>query len=223
MPFSGALTATVLIAFTMTLLMGLYAQAAVRGGAGHGPQRVLRLHDRPADSVPWQTALGMVFWAGVLFLLVSATPLRERIATAIPAGLRVAAAGRHRAAADVHRLPQRRPDRGRPGDARPPRRARPSRRIPAARHRRRRRAAAPPQPVRVSRLDLRGDGARLALRLRHAAGAAHQPAGFLVGLPEARRRRRAAAGAASRPSSRSCSPICSTRCRRSSACRAPPG
>src|SRR5437660_2611174 len=42
--------------------------------------------------VPWQTALGMVFWAGVLFLLVSATPLRERIALAIPASLRAAAA-----------------------------------------------------------------------------------------------------------------------------------
>src|SRR5215207_6697337 len=42
--------------------------------------------------VPWPTALGMVYWAGVLFLVVSATPLRERIAMAIPAGLRVAAA-----------------------------------------------------------------------------------------------------------------------------------
>jgi len=42
--------------------------------------------------VPWQAALGMVFWAGVLFLLVSATPLRERIALAIPAALRSAAA-----------------------------------------------------------------------------------------------------------------------------------
>ncbi len=34
----------------------------------------------------------MVFWAGVLFLLVSATPLREAIALAIPPGLRLAAA-----------------------------------------------------------------------------------------------------------------------------------
>ena len=34
--------------------------------------------------VPWQTALGMVFWARVLFLIVSATPLREHIALAIP-------------------------------------------------------------------------------------------------------------------------------------------
>jgi AGZA family xanthine/uracil permease-like MFS transporter len=44
------------------------------------------------QQVPWQTALGMVFWAGVLFLLVSATPLRETIALAIPPGLRLAAA-----------------------------------------------------------------------------------------------------------------------------------
>ena len=42
--------------------------------------------------MPWQTALGMVFWAGVLFLVVSATPLRERIALAIPSGLRLSAA-----------------------------------------------------------------------------------------------------------------------------------
>src|SRR6185369_847573 len=44
------------------------------------------------NKVPWQTALGMVFWAGVLFLLVSVTPLREQIALAIPASLRKAAA-----------------------------------------------------------------------------------------------------------------------------------
>jgi AGZA family xanthine/uracil permease-like MFS transporter len=35
----------------------------------------------------------MVFWAGVLFLVVSATPLRERIATAIPPRLRLSVAG----------------------------------------------------------------------------------------------------------------------------------
>jgi AGZA family xanthine/uracil permease-like MFS transporter len=45
------------------------------------------------QQVPWQTALGIVFWGGVLFLLVSVTPLREMIATAIPRGLRLATAG----------------------------------------------------------------------------------------------------------------------------------
>jgi AGZA family xanthine/uracil permease-like MFS transporter len=42
--------------------------------------------------VPWQTALGIVFWAGVLFVAVSATPVRERIALAIPASLQAAVA-----------------------------------------------------------------------------------------------------------------------------------
>jgi len=37
-------------------------------------------------------ALGIVFWAGVLFLLVSVTPVRETIARAIPRGLRIATA-----------------------------------------------------------------------------------------------------------------------------------
>jgi len=42
--------------------------------------------------VPWQTALGTVFWAGVLFVAVSVTPLRVRIAEAIPRNLRTASA-----------------------------------------------------------------------------------------------------------------------------------
>jgi AGZA family xanthine/uracil permease-like MFS transporter len=42
--------------------------------------------------IPWPVALGIVFWAGVLFLLISATPLRERIAMAIPSPLRAATA-----------------------------------------------------------------------------------------------------------------------------------
>jgi AGZA family xanthine/uracil permease-like MFS transporter len=41
--------------------------------------------------VPWQTALGIVFWSGALFLLISATPLRKLVATAIPRNLRYAA------------------------------------------------------------------------------------------------------------------------------------
>jgi AGZA family xanthine/uracil permease-like MFS transporter len=44
------------------------------------------------NQVPWQTALGIVFWAGVLFLIVSATPLREWIANSIPPALRISAA-----------------------------------------------------------------------------------------------------------------------------------
>jgi AGZA family xanthine/uracil permease-like MFS transporter len=92
MPFSGVLSATVLIAFSMTLLMGLYARLPFAVAPGMGLNAFFAYTIVLQDKVPWQTALGMVFWAGVLFLLVSATPLRERIAVAIPAGLRLSAA-----------------------------------------------------------------------------------------------------------------------------------
>ena len=92
MPFTGALTATVLVAGSMTLLMGLYARLPFAVAPGMGLNAFFAFTIVLQSKVPWQTALGMVFWAGVLFLVVSATPLRERIALAIPASLRAAAA-----------------------------------------------------------------------------------------------------------------------------------
>ena len=92
MPFTGALTATVLVASSMTLLMGLYARLPFAVAPGMGLNAFFAFTIVLQNKVPWQTALGMVFWAGVLFLLVSATPLREQIALAIPASLRKAAA-----------------------------------------------------------------------------------------------------------------------------------
>jgi adenine/guanine/hypoxanthine permease len=92
MPFAGVLSATVLVAFSMTLLMGLYARLPFAVAPGMGLNAFFAYTIVLQDKVPWQIALGMVFWAGVLFLLISATPLRERIATAIPANLRLATA-----------------------------------------------------------------------------------------------------------------------------------
>src|ERR687884_1682078 len=92
MSFTGVLTATVTVCFVMTLLMGLYARLPFAVAPGMGLNAFFAFTIVLQDHVPWQTALGMVFWAGVLFLIVSATPLRERIALAIPAALRSAAA-----------------------------------------------------------------------------------------------------------------------------------
>src|SRR4051794_33013591 len=91
MSFSGALTATVLIASSMTLLMGLYARLPFAVAPGMGLNAFFAFTIVLQNKVPWQTALGMVFWAGVLFLAVSATQLREQIALAIPSSLRKAA------------------------------------------------------------------------------------------------------------------------------------
>src|SRR5207344_1751827 len=92
MPFTGALTATVLVASSMTLLMGLYARLPFAVAPGMGLNAFFAFTIVLQNKVPWQTALGVVFWAGVLFLLISTAPIREQIALAIPVSLRKAAA-----------------------------------------------------------------------------------------------------------------------------------
>ncbi len=90
--FSGALTATVLVCVTMTLMMGLYAKLPYAVAPGMGINAFFTYTIILGQGVPWQTALGIVFWAGVLFLAVSATPVRTAIAKAIPKNLRIGAA-----------------------------------------------------------------------------------------------------------------------------------
>src|SRR5262245_20189518 len=90
--FSGALTATVLLCFTLTLMMGLYARLPFAVAPGMGINGFFTFTLILGRGIPWRTALGMVFWAGVLFLVLSVTPVRESIVKAIPVSLRAATA-----------------------------------------------------------------------------------------------------------------------------------
>ncbi len=92
MPFSGVLTATVLLAMSMTLFMGLYAKLPYAVAPGMGVNAFFTYSLVLTRQIPWPTALGMVFWAGVCFVLLSTTPIRERIALAIPHSLRIGSA-----------------------------------------------------------------------------------------------------------------------------------
>ena len=91
-PFSGALTATVTVCFVMTMLMGVYARLPFAVAPGMGLNAFFAFTIILARKVPWPAALGIIFWAGVLFLLVSLTPVRAAIARAIPRHLRTATA-----------------------------------------------------------------------------------------------------------------------------------
>ena len=92
MAFSGVLTATVLVCFTMTLLMGLYAKLPFAVAPGMGINAYFTFTIILTQKVWWQVALGIIFWAGVLFLIISVTPIRETIAKAIPRELRIGTA-----------------------------------------------------------------------------------------------------------------------------------
>jgi AGZA family xanthine/uracil permease-like MFS transporter len=91
-PFAGAMTATVLTAFLATLAMGLYANLPYALAPGMGLNAFFTYTLVLGRGVPWQTALGLVFLSGLLFLAASVTPVRMWIARSIPPGLRAAAA-----------------------------------------------------------------------------------------------------------------------------------
>jgi len=92
MPFSGVLTATVLVCFFSSLLMGLYAKNPVVVAPGMGLNAFFTYTAVTVMGISWQTALGAVFWSGIFFLILSAFNIRTYIVKAIPRPLRYAIA-----------------------------------------------------------------------------------------------------------------------------------
>jgi len=86
------LSATVIVCFVSTLLMGLYARLPYALAPGMGLNAFFTYTLVLGEGVPAAAALGLVFWSGVIFLVLSVTPAREAIARAIPASLRTGAA-----------------------------------------------------------------------------------------------------------------------------------
>jgi AGZA family xanthine/uracil permease-like MFS transporter len=88
----GALTTvTCLVAGLATLLVALWANAPLMMAPGMGLNAFFTYSLVLGQGVPWQTALGVVFFSGVFFLILTWAGVRERIVTAIPLSLRLAA------------------------------------------------------------------------------------------------------------------------------------
>ncbi len=79
--------ATCLVAGISTLLMGLVPKVPIAMAPGMGLNAFFTYTIVISDGVPWQTALGMVFWAGVLFMILSFFGAREKIVAVIPKSL----------------------------------------------------------------------------------------------------------------------------------------
>ncbi|KAA9345535.1 NCS2 family permease [Adhaeribacter soli] len=92
MPFSGVLSATVLVCFFSSLMMGLYARNPILVAPGMGLNAFFTYSAVLGMNVPWEVALGAVFWSGIVFLLLSAFNIRTYIIRAIPRPLRYAIA-----------------------------------------------------------------------------------------------------------------------------------
>ncbi len=87
-PFAAALTATVIVSFLGSCAMGLYARNPVLVAPGMGMNALFTFVMVHGGKMPWQTALGCVFWAGVLFATLAAFNARKLVVDAIPANLR---------------------------------------------------------------------------------------------------------------------------------------
>ncbi|MBL0743128.1 NCS2 family permease [Chryseolinea lacunae] len=93
LPFAAVLTATVLVSFFSSLMMGLYARNPILVAPGMGLNAFFTFSVVLGMHVPWAVALGAVFWAGIIFLLLSVFNIRTHIVKAIPLPLRYAITG----------------------------------------------------------------------------------------------------------------------------------
>ena len=84
MPFEALITATALMTIIATLFNGLYSNTPIAMSVGMGINAyftyglVLGMH------IPWQSALGVVFLSGILYIIIALTPLRAWIINTIP-------------------------------------------------------------------------------------------------------------------------------------------
>jgi len=84
MPADGVLFATCLSAALATLVMGLWANYPIALAPGMSLNAYFTYSVVIGRGVPWQTALGVVFLSGVLFLVLTLTKVREHIVNDIP-------------------------------------------------------------------------------------------------------------------------------------------
>jgi AGZA family xanthine/uracil permease-like MFS transporter len=87
MPAAGVAAATCLAAGVACLLMGFLANYPIAIAPGMGLNAYFAFTVVGAMGIPWQTALGLVFISGCVFLVLTFAGVRQLIVGAIPKGL----------------------------------------------------------------------------------------------------------------------------------------
>lgn len=85
---AALVTATALAAVAGTVLMALMSNYPIAQAPGMGINVFFTYEICMRMQVPWQGALGMVFWNGILFLVLTMTGLRSQVIRAIPDALK---------------------------------------------------------------------------------------------------------------------------------------
>lgn len=90
--FNAVLTATIIVTFFSSAMMGLYAKNPIVLAPGMGINAFFTYSIVLGMGVSPYVALGAIFWSGVFFLLMSIFNIREIIVKAIPRNLRLSIA-----------------------------------------------------------------------------------------------------------------------------------
>jgi len=90
MPEPSVFVATALAAIVATLIMGLYANYPVAQAPGMGMNAFFAYTISGQLGYSFQEALFIIFCSGLIFMLISATRIREQIINAIPSSLKYA-------------------------------------------------------------------------------------------------------------------------------------
>ncbi|QKF77010.1 NCS2 family permease [Arcobacter defluvii] len=88
LPMDAVITATALITILATLFSGLWSNTPIAMSVGMGLNAYFSYGLVLGMKIPWETALGIVFLSGILFVILSLTNFRIWIMTSIPMNLR---------------------------------------------------------------------------------------------------------------------------------------
>jgi len=84
MPYDALVTATIFMTVFATVLNGLWANTPIAMSVGMGLNAYFSFGLVKGMGIAWQSALGIVFISGILYILISITPVRRWLIETIP-------------------------------------------------------------------------------------------------------------------------------------------
>lgn len=84
MPFDALITATAFITMIATILNGFWSNTPIAMSVGMGINAYFSYGLVKGMGIPWQTALGIVFIAGIILVILTLTPFRQWMIESVP-------------------------------------------------------------------------------------------------------------------------------------------
>ncbi len=88
MPYDALITATIIMSMFASILNGFWANTPIAMSVGMGLNAYFSFGLVKGMGIPWQTALGIVFISGVLYIIISITPIRRWLIETIPTDMK---------------------------------------------------------------------------------------------------------------------------------------